>query len=132
MNIKLFVLFNLFIFLDDIMKFSIDFIRLDRSENKDKQDEEIKLYNIPLSKILSLIFKTWKMSNKDFLNEIVCDNIKYWKIANLLEEKGVLVRWQNNSRILNKDISIEQAIELLTRDTIHKERDGYYSYNPTT
>lgn len=130
-SVKLFILFNVFIFLDDILIY----IRLLFKEGKenieqDNWQSDIKIYSIPLEKILSFVYTSWWFKNKDFLKYVVCDNSKYTKIWQLLEDKEILIRWNNNSRILNKNISLNQAVELLSKTPIYQEWNNSYSFNP--
>ena len=130
MSIKLSILIFLFMFWEDIMSKIVRNLNSHSSQEWDNEEDEIKLYNIPVSLIISFIFKHKWFKNKDFLSEIICDNQKYSQIGKLLEDKDILIRGKNNARILNSNIWIEEVVEILSKPTISKESDTYYSYNP--
>ena len=78
--------------MDDIMKNLMSIRRSGRSEKTDTEEKEIEVYNIPISKLIAFIMKYRAFGNKEFLKEIVCDNSKYKLIAELFENRGILVR----------------------------------------
>jgi len=140
MSIKLSILILLFMYMEDIISFTQDVFvwkiesycssfRIKKDFNEQIEDE-MEIYTIPISKLIEFLFKYNGFNNKKFLDEIICDNNKFKKIWDLLEKKEILIRGKNNARVLNTDIWIEEVIELLTKPTICKESDIYYSYNP--
>jgi len=120
------------LFLDDIVWFCIEVSRSFRSEkhNKEEDDTEMTLYTIPISKLIEFLFRHRTFNNKNFLKELICDNKKFKQIWDVLEKKEILMRWKNNWRVLNEEMTIEMVVKLLTKDVIHKEKEWVYSYNP--
>jgi len=78
--------------MDDITRNMMSIKRSVRSEKSYTEETEPELYNIPISKLIAFIMKYRAFGNKEFLKEIVCDNSKYKLIAELFENRGILVR----------------------------------------
>ncbi len=92
-------------------------------------EEEIHLEWISIKEILRFVFARGGFKNSDFLREFWNNNKLYKRIWNILEEKGILIRGEKNARVLNPEETIESCVEKLSRQTIQKENDYYYSFN---
>ena len=86
--------------------------------------ENLQIAGVPVNKIIDFI-----VANNSFKREEVMEELEitkrdvYSDIVRILDEKNILVKWVNNSRVGNYDLTYWQMLLLLKEATIQETRE---------
>jgi len=136
---KVFIFLNLVIFIQEISEILLR-IKIVTEKNVKKyikptetkkisDEKEHTLEWISVDNIVYILFKYNWRSNVGFQQEVGKNNILFKKIGDILEKRGVVVRWEKNARILNKEMKDHEIYLKLIAPTLEKVSENSIAYN---
>lgn len=93
-----------------IQKQSKLLVKIKQSKSEEKDNE---IFWISIQEIVKHLIEQKHFKRTDIENKFIINRNQYNKLASKLEEINILVRWENNGRILNKDYSEKQIAKAL-------------------
>lgn len=98
--------------------------RFQGEEDEDEEDDGIaQIRGIPVSEIVDHLFSEKSFKIKDVQEKLAISRGNYDFLSKGLEECGILVRGENNSKIIDKEFSREQVVSILA----NVDRGGFPS-----
>jgi len=76
--------------------------------------EEDKIEGIPTMELIEHLFFEWSFKRDEVEKKFLIPRYKFTILAKKFDELKILIRWENNSRILNPEFSRQQIAETLS------------------
>lgn len=93
-----------------IQKQSKLLVKIKQSKSEEKDNE---IFWISIQEIIKHLLEEKHFKRTDIENKFIINRNQYQKLASKLDEVNILVRWENNSRILNEEYSEKQIAKAL-------------------